>query len=115
MNLEANLFPRYELRPEDTRDFGKVLSELPQMERFFNEAPLGQNAVVTLAATEFDSGRDELEVLENYQFVITRRYTFHGELHVGGANGEILNVYTFISGLRTFLEEQKALAEHRED
>jgi hypothetical protein len=97
MNLEANIFPVFELKPEDVPNIRKYLADIPQMERFFVETPL------------------DLVVLENYQFVITRRFKLYGEWHVGGANGEILNVYTLVTGLKTFFEGELALREGRDE
>lgn len=110
MKLEANIFPKFELTHEDTAMIEQFLQTIPKMERYFQEAPLSESPTVTLSSAEFDEGMEHSwGVVENYQFIITRRFMLHGELHVGGANGEILNVYTFISGLKRFLEEQLAL------
>jgi hypothetical protein len=112
LSVEENIIPRFKLDAEDAPNIQKYLNEIPQMERFFTEAPLTQQPVATLARAEVLIGFEEAElVVDNYQFVITRRFTVGGELHVGGANGEVLNVYTFISNLRRFLEEQLELQE----
>ena len=104
MKLEANIFPKFIHGPESLTDLKRMLAGLPDLERSLIESPLGQFPVVTLALTEFNNGMEySTGVLESYQFVITRRHSLHGEWHVGGANGEILNVSTFISGFRDFL------------
>lgn len=110
LKLEANLFPKFIHGPESLTDLKRMLAGLPELERSLVEAPLGQFPVVSLALTEFDNGMEySTGVLESYQFIITRRHRLHGEWHVGGANGEVLNVYTFISGFRAFLENKIAM------
>lgn len=108
LKLEANIFPQFDLAESDNPEH--ILASLPQLERDLLDTPLAQEPVITLARTEFDNGMEySVGVLESYQFIIIRRYQLHGEWHVGGANGEILNVYTFMSGFKSFLEEKIAL------
>lgn len=112
MKLEANIFPQFDLAESDNPE--QILATLPQLERDLLDTPLGQVPILTLARTEFDNGMEySVGVLDSYQFIIVRRFQLHGEWHVGGANGEILNVYTFISGFKRFLEEKIALRESR--
>lgn len=108
LKLEANIFPQFDLAESDSPE--QILANLPQLERDLLDSSLGHSPVITLARTEFDNGMEySTGVLDSYQFIIIRRFQLHGEWHVGGANGEILNVYTFISGFKRFLEEQIAL------
>lgn len=110
IDLEANIFPKFDLSEADLPHIETMLENLPQLEKGLLDSPLAQSPMVTLARTEFDAGLEySMGELDSYQFIITRRYHLHGEWHVGGANGEILNVYTFISGFKRFLEDQLAL------
>lgn len=113
VQFEANIFPVFEgLKPEELSNFKSLA---PQMERFFAETPLTQNPVATITKAEVDTGLEHSrEIVENYQFVITRRYMFGGELHVGGANGEVLNIYLLIQGLKQIAEKHEAMKEYYE-
>jgi hypothetical protein len=113
MKLEANIFPKCVFTGKETvSDLQAIRDRFSYMETNLVAAPLGQFPVVTLGLTEFDNGMEySTGVLESYEFIVTRRFKLHGEWHVGGANGEILNVYTFVTGFMTALDERIALLE----
>lgn len=114
MNLEANIFPKFLFGQETLSDLQAIRTRLQYLETNLVESPLGQFPVVALGSTEFIAERpDSFEVMDSYEFIITRRYKLHGEWHVGGANGEILNVYTFITGFKTALDERITLMESK--
>lgn len=110
LKLEANIFPKFEVEEADIPNLERIMSNLTHLERLMLETRLHEGPTVSLKSVEFDAGMEHSwGFAENYEFVITRRYRYNEEWHVGGANGEILNVYTFISGFKRFLEEQIAL------
>lgn len=107
MNLEANIFPVFDAEADSHPDLDSYLASISRMEKALLKTPLHQNPVVSLAKAEFDNeAGSSTNVVDNYEFLITRRFMFYGEWHVGGANGEVLNVHTFISGFRAFWESQ---------
>jgi hypothetical protein len=117
IQFDANIFPVFEdLTPEELKTTTILSKRIPaEMEHFFSEAPLTQTPVATIAKAEVETGMEHTQTfVKNYQFVITRRYMHNGELHVGGANGEVLNVYLLIEALKTFIEKQQARKEYYE-
>lgn len=109
LKLEANIFPQFDLGPDDFSHLETILRNLSFVEETLTQSPLGQSPAITLARTEFDNGTEHsVGVLDRYEFIITRRYQLHGEWHVGGANGEILNVHTFLSGFKAALKDAMA-------
>jgi hypothetical protein len=101
MTVRATIFPQFALKPEELGDVEGIVSRIPQLAKFLTEVPFHSTPVMTLSTAHFDG-----MIVEDYQFVITRRFRLGGELHIGGANGEVLNVDTFISGFTAYLEEQ---------
>lgn len=107
MKLEANIFPVFEAGDESVSDLDAYLAAIPKIEKSLLETPLHQNPIMVLAKAEFDDGPEfPTGVVDDYEFIITRRFKLYGEWHVGGANGEILNVYAFLSSFKAFWESQ---------
>ena len=103
---EANVFPIFNFKPEDDANLAIYLDRLPMLEAYMSGAPLQEKPVVTLSKVQIVGDDDNVEAIENLEFIITRRYKSGGELYVGGANGEVLNVTAFISNFTAALKER---------
>lgn len=108
MPVVVTIVPNFNVEPEELLDIDKRLAEVTGWGTFMRLAPLHEYPTVTLPASEFDG-----DLLENYEFVITRRFSYGGECYVGGANGEVLNVDAFIGAYITFLESQRTLTDQQ--
>jgi hypothetical protein len=102
MPVVATIVPNFTVEPEELLDIEKRLTEVTGWGTFMRLAPLHEYPTVTLPAAEFDG-----DLLENYEFVVTRRFSYDGECYVGGVNGEVLNVDAFIGAYIAFLESQR--------
>lgn len=60
----------------------------------FAEKPLN-SFTADIASAEIDG----LGEVENYSFLIVRRFEVNGVLHVGGYNGEILNTKDYLTSI----------------
>lgn len=106
--FEANIFPVYDFSKENNAETLKShIAQMGYLTQTFADAPLSQGLVITLAKAEVNVDGEDV-VLEDVQFIVTRRFTMHGELHLGGANGEVLNAYLFASNFKRACEERIA-------
>jgi hypothetical protein len=116
LDFEANIFPVISaIQPEASRASLELrLSQAHQVEQALLESVLGEFSI-TIPVAEYDAGLEySTSTVENYSFVITRRFFHYGEWHVGGANGEILNVYTYVSQMKSSAQSLLDLLEYRE-
>jgi hypothetical protein len=102
VQIVANIIPNFNVEPEELLDIDKRLTELTQLGTYLRLSPLSENPSVTLPASEVDG-----VLVESYEFVITRRFFYGGECHIGGANDEVLNVDIFMRAYMDFLESQR--------
>jgi hypothetical protein len=103
---KANIFPVFDFKSEDDTNLATYLDRIPMLEAYMSGAPLQEKPVVTLSKAEVLTDSNNIESVEVLEFIITRRFRFGGELYVGGANGEALNVTSFISNFTEALKER---------
>ncbi|MBC9704870.1 MAG: hypothetical protein H9W81_07820 [Enterococcus sp.] len=70
-----------------------VKDALAKLRGYMSENSLIGGMVFTAESAAVDG----LGQVENYQFIVTRRFFIDGELHLGGANGEIVNVDAMVT------------------
>lgn len=95
-------------RDAEVYELRESINALGKLEKLWNESPLSGNPTVILSNIRVQETEEDSEFYESYTFVITRRFTRNGRIHVGGANGEVLNVPVAIEKLREMLEEELA-------
>lgn len=98
MQMQANIAPIISLNDEG--EFPVTTQEIENLEDFMTQANLQDNIVFTVA-----KGYVGGELIEEYKFMVTRRYLLDGELHLGGANGEVLNMTAFAYQLKALLKK----------
>lgn len=98
-SVEATMSPIFELQEGEREQVAQYLSQLPKMQQIFHTAPLGQHSLVTIPKVVIDG-----VTVSGYEFVVTRRYYVREELHLGGANGEVLNATKFLNEFKAFCE-----------
>lgn len=106
----ANITINYsdELRNVEVFELLESLNALEKLEQLWSFTPLSSTLIVTLSNIRLWESEDEedAEFYESYTFAVTRRFTRNGRIHVGGANGEVLNVPATIEKLREILVEE---------
>lgn len=117
MQLEANIIPFQEQPDVEAmtfRELKEALYLVKVLADIWQNTPLSQGIDAKLVNVVFiGPGGEESDPVAEYEFVVTRRYTLDGELHIGGANGEVLNATATLTPLIAFLE--RAVADYKQD
>lgn len=104
MQIRENIIPIF-LEPLTEKEASEIKIIIARMERMLLESTLTTAAehsqMMTLRAAEVEG-----EVVEDYEFIVTRRFKRKGCIFIGGINGEIMNVTAFFE----MLEEQAELS-----
>lgn len=66
-----------------------------ELHKLLSDTPLTKSIYVEIDGAEIDG----LGAVENYTFIVVRRFKVNGVLHIGGQNGEILNTEDFFEAV----------------
>lgn len=93
-SVTANIIPMGTFDPEDTSE-EELREEIEDLiEMYKTTSLLDTFTVVISSPVTIVNGSHEV-VVDEYSFVVTRRWSYGGDFYVGGAAGEALNVDEF--------------------
>lgn len=97
IDIRPNFHPTIQADRKPTiKDVKKANSLLQRL----STASLASSPVVAVGSVGLGDG----EWMESYEFVMVRRYRMGGDLIVGGANGEVVNISAYVTRIKNLSE-----------